>query len=1519
MSGINNTVLQATATPPVFSSGWRQVALTYEQPYTLLCRGAGFEVKKGSNYNFNRDFSIAMTFAVSDASLDQGLLYKGTASDITTPQLSMSYRVGMQAGNVTLQFTDAAGQVSPLFTGPAISNDQFYQMIIVKHTTTPAGRDGDPDPYAAPFDTSDLGVLNQSGMTGHSSGFPSGGGDVTISKVAPAGTGANTQTAKFLANLANPPAKSYSVVISVRTVNDDGTFGSWQSVSTAHTVTNGDSGLAVYPTGSAHLLIGAAFADDGTAMPLGEADGAVGNIRQVYLFNGAINRTGIRKDDGTTVDLSFASTDDLVKAGLVGYWAAKYDPDGLLTNPYDADAVGMSTNLARAFLAPLSGHEREGTALYVNGYLMTLSLVTGTGVPSSMTGYTPGDVELTFNAGLYRLAEISMWRMIRQPYQIIDDMFGRLVPSNEPFLIVYLSGSFQVQAINAPILPMNKFIDNISVSNAVASMDLVISPASLDLAGCPAVGRCGPLITPNLYTPPGVALTVCDTVPSLATYSVTLNTLTTTLAGEINEAYVYVKDGVLTFYAGKKVGDLVLSWVSQEQGDVQLIGYIEGAPPAPIANLTNRASYAGATSITLSAPTSVTLKLQRGSDSSTENKIDFSDAMGAQFALNMQIEPFGFGVSVDKGLFSLYGTFGGGGSYTWTDGDGSQITASNKFDESNRYTVKLQGASAPVTGDQFMAGLNSATAQSTTAGTVASRSAILPNPNLGGFTSSNPSAALPRVPADEKFGARSYVPSPYGQAFVTSQTLDVYQQTLLQTNTVYGFVRIPNTQIPRDLNIVSFRMNSQYLRPGVLDGVIGYIYNPATLPTGAQTYATSTGEMEELLDKNFSPGTVGHDASYMRIVEAYKLKRQIDQQAFNALALYQSQYNDQAWPTDSRLTPGLDFYNEYIWTARGGTQEVKHTFTTTYDQVYSTTSGSTAVANVNFNLKLAAAILTVFDVKFAYTYTDKFSIKSSYNTTGTSSFDITASFDGIENDTQMRYASNNDAHFVMKNNSVFNQNNQSGLNLVIGSDGLVYNIVSNVSSGAGLPTSNNLDDSLTYAQPLPSYTTGNASGTTGALEPYDRPGKVKQFRTYAFFLQPTQENADSFWNEIVDPVWLANSSEADARAMRSAQQHVSLPWRLLYRVTYVERFLPPVSTEAIVVPQITPVMAVPVLDPASDFAFKAVTAPGPRPARNPGNDIEANVVLAAPTSSGASAGTIPVSGPNAGQPVLPNNVIPFDLVKGVASIVSWGDSANVKLLGQLTTSVLGLNTMPMTTQAVPGATKLYDVLDPVGGGPLYTVYTDPNGLTVNVLAKPGVTVYQDVNGNPIQYYDGKTFHSLQADFVATSDGTVMYYIEPPSTYDQSTFDLTGDYDLFGHPGDQWRYYLVSGMSANMTSDPTVTGAGPFLSSGGYTGLRIAPAAHTAAGAKQVQGYVLAQGILQWPHLNTNAETVADVQIYKAMSVLDTFPIGDPDVLIAFLKSQFSAAPFVNNEEICLVFARNIVSHFNSLQQALIPQ
>ena len=105
--GINGTVMHAGTTPPVFSSSWRHFALTYDQPYLILCNGAGFEVQQATNYDVSRDFTIAMTFAAADVTSKQGLLYKGTGSDVTSPQLDMSYRVEIDSGDKMVTLDDS--------------------------------------------------------------------------------------------------------------------------------------------------------------------------------------------------------------------------------------------------------------------------------------------------------------------------------------------------------------------------------------------------------------------------------------------------------------------------------------------------------------------------------------------------------------------------------------------------------------------------------------------------------------------------------------------------------------------------------------------------------------------------------------------------------------------------------------------------------------------------------------------------------------------------------------------------------------------------------------------------------------------------------------------------------------------------------------------------------------------------------------------------------------------------------------------------------------------------------------------------------------------------------------------------------------------------------------------------------------------------------------------------------------------------------------------------------------------
>ena len=288
---INQNVLQATATPPVFSSGWRHFALTYTQPYVILCQGGGFEVKQGANYDFSRDFSIVMTVAASDVTTEQGLLYKGTGSSITTPQLDMSYRVTLNNGAVTLQITDGTSTESPVFTGPTIDANKFYEVVIVKNTVTPAGNSSSTDPYAPPTDPSEFSNAASGGASFQGNGIGSGSGPMSLSNVGFGAPSTTPNTTAFLSKIQSTPSKSYSynVTISVRLINDDGSTGNWNSVPSPTQTSTKQAGLLVNATGPAHLLIGSAYDDDGTEIPLGSSPSSTspssGNIRDVYLFN----------------------------------------------------------------------------------------------------------------------------------------------------------------------------------------------------------------------------------------------------------------------------------------------------------------------------------------------------------------------------------------------------------------------------------------------------------------------------------------------------------------------------------------------------------------------------------------------------------------------------------------------------------------------------------------------------------------------------------------------------------------------------------------------------------------------------------------------------------------------------------------------------------------------------------------------------------------------------------------------------------------------------------------------------------------------------------------------------------------------------------------------------------------------------------------------------------------------------------------------------------------------------------
>ena len=94
-----------------------------------------------------------------------------------------------------------------------------------------------------------------------------------------------------------------------------------------------------------------------------------------------------------------------------------------------------------------------------------------------------------------------------------------------------------------------------------------------------------------------------------------------------------------------------------------------------------------------------------------------------------------------------------------------------------------------------------------------------------------------------------------------------------------------------------------------------------------------------------------------------------------------------------------------------------------------------------------------------------------------------------------------------------------------------------------IPAEGFLNRRTTDTPPTGAYPVGYAADNAA--------GKVNQYRFMSFYLSPSTTNFDELVN-IVDPEWL-NSSDPDAFAMKQAMANTNEVWRVLHRVTYVNR------------------------------------------------------------------------------------------------------------------------------------------------------------------------------------------------------------------------------------------------------------------------------------------------------------------------------------------------------------------------------
>ncbi|MGD1701697.1 LamG-like jellyroll fold domain-containing protein [Dapis sp. BLCC M229] len=379
-----------------------------------------------------------------------------------------------------------------------------------------------------------------------------------------------------------------------------------------------------------------------------------------------------------------------------------------------------------------------------------------------------------------------------------------------------------------------------------------------------------------------------------------------------------------------------------------------------------------------------------------------------------------------------------------------------------------------------------------------------------------------------------YVMNNQGFALVQSETADVFALRLAHNKALISYRFQPNPDIPKDWNIISFPINPRYTKQGTLDGKVGY------QPDGSvQT------------DPDYPQATQYGEYSYFKPIETYALKREIEREAAELKNYYQ---NYDASPLSNSILKNVmstnagllasaagaipiggiglgaattfgsladaltkdeslpekfatrNIANTYVWTADGGFYAET---TNTMDVRQESSSGSYSF-NTNFGTGISLNVAVI----------------------GTFGFNLNGSMGGHLNMTQSKSAETSQSFRVEV--QVNPQNNL-----------YKYEV-----------PEDQKDWESTYVDYLLQYDTeGN---------PIKVPGKVDAYRFMTFYLEPKAENFEDFYAKVVDPIWIEQSDDPNAQALREARQSDKKPacWRIMHRVTFVSRLLQDFNDDA---------------------------------------------------------------------------------------------------------------------------------------------------------------------------------------------------------------------------------------------------------------------------------------------------------------------------------------------------------------------
>ena len=360
-----------------------------------------------------------------------------------------------------------------------------------------------------------------------------------------------------------------------------------------------------------------------------------------------------------------------------------------------------------------------------------------------------------------------------------------------------------------------------------------------------------------------------------------------------------------------------------------------------------------------------------------------------------------------------------------------------------------------------------------------------------------------------------------GFALVKSKTADIYLLRLAHNNALVSISWQPNPDIPEDVNIIPFPINPLYTKQGTLDGKFG-----------------------NTTDDHYpqAHGAYGH-YSYFKPREAYSLKKQIEREKMELKAYFEDSFsvaktNDEfiTASTTTGLAQGLAFAPAWGPLVTSIINQTGGQFATqlAYD-----------LSNLKKDLAEKGSQRNLVNT-YVWTVEGGFYAESTEV--------IETQQETYANETSLSLGGGIGVAYDIEGGGAFSQKTlfSSGSSFT-----LTKSKTRESSTAFGLDVNVNIHRSPRYKY------AGNdrRTLTKGLIES----GKVDAYRFMSFYLEPKANNFTDLFTKVIDPIWLDESPDPNAQALRQARGDIDRAkpcWRIMHRVTYVSRILPEFQPEA---------------------------------------------------------------------------------------------------------------------------------------------------------------------------------------------------------------------------------------------------------------------------------------------------------------------------------------------------------------------